>query len=173
MLKTKPASFSSISDELWSMMTANDPWSNFFYPVFGSNHFPITYYTNIDTIPEVLQELCSLYKEFSKEDCHAYNQSLLAAGVVRTAPANLEGICVKEIKGACRATGDKWSCGGCGISWVPGSYMSKTCKQHPDPFWLEYLQADVKAMLDQHGVSDTAPIVWVNGQGERRFKPKS
>ena len=150
------------------------------WPIFGSNGFPITIaYTEgtAEQVQQIYHELLGVSDKLSQEDCEKYNQQLLQRGFVRDiqVPLNLKGECVKafdpETK-RCKVSKDKFSCMGCGKSWVPMSYMSKTCKTHPNPDWFEPLKYRINPLMAEHGVSTTAPLVWANNNVKRVFVPK-
>lgn len=172
-----------LPQEVKEVMAPTSPiMAQFLYPVFGSNSFPITYHTNIRSEAEVkrlLSKILDARNSLTKEACEFWNQALNRF-VGTPIPQNLEGVCIKtmsssnnSVKAVCRATPDKWSCSGCGKTWVPGSYMSASCKSHPDPFWKDALQPDLDALIKEHGVSKEAPLVWADGQASRLFKKAS
>lgn len=173
-------SFSVISPFVAKEMCSEELFSRYARPIFGSNHFPIHMLSsgwegNATELGTVLRHLCDVHKSLSREDCLKWNAALEERGAAPLIPKNLEGSCVKEVfpKGVCKASPDKWSCMGCGKSYVPNSYMASSCKKHPDPEWLGPLSQDVEALIEEHGVSNKAPIVWANSQGSRMFIPKA
>ena len=178
LFATLPSFAGHIPPDARHKMTTEEIFEPYLRPIFGSNSFPIAVHAPGMPQSEVaylLGLICSVRTKLSRDDCLIWNAALETRGDVLLVPKNLEGSCVKALfpKGVCKASPDKWSCMGCGKSYVPDSYMAKSCKRHPDPLWLAPLSADVEALISEHGVSDKAPIVWINSEGHRLFVPKA
>lgn len=173
-------SFSAISPQVAFDICNEELFAKYARPIFGSNHFPIAMVTsgwegNQTELGAIIRHLCDVRSQLSRTDCLLWNSALEERGIAPFVPKNLEGSCVKELfpKGVCKASPDKWSCMGCGKSYVPGSYMTASCKKHPDPLWAIPLSKEIEELIAQHGVSNKAPIVWANSEGARLFVPKA
>lgn len=168
--------WSLLSDSTKKKITSLDLMgSSFLHGAFGSNGFFI--YVNKRDSDKEYAEIIKLHESFSLKECQEFNQIMLKYGYLpdKFVPEQLTGQCLKpnDSKKKCKASPDKWSCIGCGKSWVPKSYMSKTCKSHPFPEWAEHLDSKIdKDISEAGGVSNTAPLVWAGGETKKLFSPK-
>lgn len=176
-LKDKcPTIWSLLSEDAKKKITTPDLMgSSFLHGAFGSNGFFI--YVNKRNSDQEYSEVIRQHENFPLDECHEFNQLMLKHGYLpdKYIPERLTGECLKpeDSKKKCKASPDKWSCIGCGKSWVPKSYMSKTCKSHPFPEWAEPLDSKIdKDIAAAGGVSKTAPLVWAGGETKKLFTPK-
>ena len=162
----------TLSEKASELMTSESIlFGDFFHPVFGSKKFPISYSTSLceEGIESLLEELFNKRENFSLEGCFKYNEWLKIKGLAKV-PVTLIGQCVGKDSGACKSTRDKWSCGGCGKSWLPGSYNSSTCKNHEFPFWFKFMKNEINRDMEKNGgVSNKAPLVWTSTECFRPF----
>lgn len=174
--KQCPTIFSLLSESALDKICSVDLMGlAFMHGVFGSNGFFI-HVQKRDADAEY-KEITQLQDKFPLEECQAFNALMVKHGYVseKYAPEELTGQCLKpnDSKKKCRASPDKWSCIGCGKSWVPDSYKSKTCKKHPHPEWAEPLQDRItQAIQENGGPSTTAPLVWAMKETKKIFIPK-
>jgi hypothetical protein len=152
-------------------------------PVFGSRKFPIEYYTSGVEKSRELEILTTLYTVAAKlpiSVLERFNARLNALGSLPkkiVAPEELSGNCIKthpankNPASRCTPTLDKWSCLGCGKSWVPGSYMSATCKKYDYPWWVEIpaIRENIESDIEALGESTKSPIVWLHSKSIRAW----
>ncbi|HEC67109.1 MAG TPA: hypothetical protein ENI23_17670 [bacterium] len=173
-------SFQVIAENILTVMLAPPlQFNDYLYPIFGCRKFPIDYHSNLDKTSAwmLLHVICRKSESLDFFDIQAYHQWLINTGNVASGfvPMTLSGECVKSsdneiVSARCRVTvTNKWGCKGCGKIYIPGSYDSKSCVQHPEPFWLasvkDVVAADIK---DYGGISKKAPLVWTK---DKTFRP--
>lgn len=136
---------------------------------FNSAGFPGEYYAHNlsqDQVEKALDEIFAARKQIPLSLIQKYHSFLNNVGVGRASTGLANGVCVKpESPFLCRANTNKWSCAGCGLTWVPGSYVGpkKKCKDHPDPWWLPRVADEMLEIIEMHGgPSDSGPIVIVS-----------
>jgi hypothetical protein len=136
-----------------------DPWLR---PFFGVQRFPIHYESSGLTacqIKAALQDLFAARPHLLIQDCGAYNAWLKGHGLAAPPFTWLSGQCT-EVKETCKHF-KRWTCGGCGRIFIPGSLNDPACTVGEYPWWYEYVKDEIDGLIaDSGGVSRTDPLVW-------------
>lgn len=168
---------------LHQTITAEGFFDAAMYPIFAAGGFPIA--TSIprnltdEQITQLYVSLFSIRHRIPLVELVEYNAAIRYRGYVPRIPLSLSGVCTK-VKDECKHF-YRSSCGGCGITWVPGSLIDPACVQYPAPWWQKYLGGEVEWLIQQAGgPSKTDALIWTpegvckNGRTANRelFIPK-
>jgi hypothetical protein len=146
--------------------------------VFNCACFPVIYYSDFDEdeTHTLLKSVFDARTSLSVDDCHTYNQWAHAEGLLSRIPISLSGICVKpnpKYKHPDCKNLSKWTCGGCGRTWLPGSLVDPICVVYPDPWWMNYIGEEIRALIAANGgPSKTDPLVFFPDGAHRNGRTK-
>lgn len=149
-----------LSDYVAGPLFSLDPFGEYCRPVFNAYRFPIAYSVAPGYDPDaVLRQLFVIRDLLPLAEVINYHGWLQQEGIAPRLPAQLTGICTHD-RATCKVMPDKFTCGGCGRTIVPGSLQDKACKVHANPWWMKYIGPDMESLVDEHGgVSKTDPLI--------------